>query len=51
MLEYWGFLPRERPSVLPIVSLEIETLIEGIEEAAIEDFIETFQQFKLMFEK
>ena len=42
MLEDWGCFPGEGAAVLSEVSLAIEALVEGVEEAAIEDLIEAF---------
>lgn len=50
VVENRGFLPREGTAVLPIVSFQVQALVESVEETPIEDFIETFEQLKLVFE-
>jgi hypothetical protein len=50
MIEDGTFLPGERSTVLTIIPLAVKALVEGIEKTSIEDFVEAFEEFKLVFE-
>ncbi len=50
MIEDSRHLPGEGSAVLPVVPLQIEAFVESVEQAAIEDLVETFQKLELMLE-
>lgn len=42
-MEEGSAFPRKWPTILSEISLAIQALVEGVEETAIEDLIETFE--------